>query len=381
MVNLIRCDTECHKLSISFNTSVNLTPLPRLVFTDLKRNTSLLQSATLEVEKALQEQNKKQHIFMRGTEGALQQKAPSRGMELSATLPRLTHPVSTPKSQPVTQKPVTQPTLQRPNKPSIVTIEDQGVVSEHMELSPAEVNSFIDQFERFLESEGLESEMEGSEKGRQMAAVAARAQQQQQQRLAGGEKMPSAAEQKSATKPVTIQVGGKSGAATVGGTGPVEAHPGVKKIVVRGSSAPQAIPVGSGVSVIGGSVMSTPKSPGSASGNLTWQETYSQSLQQQQQKKQVAQVSFVCKQDYNNYTLVGYSQHSSRPTGTRGTFKPCRPALKDHEIAIKCQYFPLMHISIQIILAGTQFWPAITLYCMYFSVCHFKVVIACNYHA
>ena len=48
-----------------------------------------------------------------------------------------------------------------------MTVEEQGVVTERVNLSSEDVSSFVDQFEQFLESEGLEDGAVGGRSGRE----------------------------------------------------------------------------------------------------------------------------------------------------------------------------------------------------------------------
>ena len=229
-----------------------------------------LQSATMEVEKALQEQNKTH-----------------QSRELSATLPQLINPpkplppkVPSQHQQALAQT-GSQQKLPSPKKSSIIAVEDQGVVSEQVELSPAEVNSFIDQFERFLESEGLESEMEGSEKLLAVSQAAQQAGLQATQR----EKAELIKQMTKAglTAPKSVMQSPKPG---------LQVAKPVTVEVDQGAS-PSGLKAGSGASVAVGQMGSV---SGSSVGlspnqNLSWQESYSQSLQQQQQQATTGQVS------------------------------------------------------------------------------------------
>ena len=252
---------------------------------DMRRSgpSQFLQSATMEVEKALQEQNKTH-----------------QSRELSATLPQLINP---PKPQPPKvpsqhqqglAQTASQQKLPSPKKSSIIAIEDQGVVSEQVELSPAEVNSFIDQFERFLESEGLESEMEGSEK------LLAASQAAQQVGLQATQR-----EKAELIKQMT----------KAGLTAPKPGLQSAKPVVeVDQGASPSGLKAGSGASVSVGQMGSV---SGSSVGlspnqNLTWQDSYAQSLQQQQQATTgqvsgyfVLQSLFVCF-FFNVYLLIHF---------------------------------------------------------------------------
>ncbi|XP_071798440.1 uncharacterized protein [Asterias amurensis] len=112
-------------------------------------STSFLQTATMEVEKALQEQNK----------ALLAKRIESRSPQPGD---RTVSPAGL--SDVTIHKKVQQERSGDGGKD--MTVEEQGVVTERVNLSSEDVSSFVDQFELFLESEGLEDGAIGGRSGR-----------------------------------------------------------------------------------------------------------------------------------------------------------------------------------------------------------------------
>ncbi|XP_022098664.1 BRCA2-interacting transcriptional repressor EMSY-like isoform X2 [Acanthaster planci] len=113
---------------------------------------SFLQSATAEVEKAFQEQSK---IHPAKQDVSLKETVLSCSQDERASSP------SRQSNSHIHMKGQSQKGKKESQE---VTIEDQGVVTDRVNVSSEEVSSFVDQFEQFLESEGIEEVSEIQEK-------------------------------------------------------------------------------------------------------------------------------------------------------------------------------------------------------------------------
>ncbi|XP_038050244.1 BRCA2-interacting transcriptional repressor EMSY-like [Patiria miniata] len=108
---------------------------------------SCLPSSTAEVEKALQGQN--QTLCQAKQDLSLVQAVPTSSSQDGGTRSPSAVPAASPPNK---------GQLQKGNESQQVTVEDQGVVSERVNVSSEDVSSFVDQFEQFLESEGLQGQ-------------------------------------------------------------------------------------------------------------------------------------------------------------------------------------------------------------------------------